>query len=79
MVPALAITQWATVDILSYAHILRNIKATMSSVAELADKRTVIVQMVAFSEPRWQLPRYLEMMEERGTNRSVFTGAPEGI
>ena len=28
-----------------------NIKATMSSVAALADRRTVIVQMVAFSEP----------------------------
>lgn len=43
-----------------------NIKATMSSVAALADKRTVIVQMVAFSEPRWQLPRYLEIMEDVG-------------
>jgi hypothetical protein len=42
------------------------IKATMSSVAALADNRTVIVQMVAFSEPRWQLPRYLETMEEVG-------------
>jgi hypothetical protein len=42
------------------------IKATMSSIAALADKRTVIVQMVAFSEPRWQLPRYLKMMEDAG-------------
>jgi hypothetical protein len=38
----------------------------MSSVAALADKRTIIVQMVAFSEPRWQLPRYLETMEDVG-------------
>jgi hypothetical protein len=43
-----------------------NIRATMSSVAALADDRTVIVQMVAFSEPKWQLPRYLETMEEAG-------------
>jgi hypothetical protein len=43
-----------------------NIKATMSSIAALADKRTVIVQMVAFSEPRWQLKRYLETMEDAG-------------
>jgi hypothetical protein len=43
-----------------------NIKATMASVAALADSRTIIVQMVAFSEPRWQLPRYLETMEEAG-------------
>lgn len=43
-----------------------NIHATMSSVAALANKRTVIVQMVAFSEPSWQLPRYLETMREAG-------------
>jgi hypothetical protein len=43
-----------------------NIRATMSSVASLADKRTVIVQMVAFSEPEWQLPRYLETMAQAG-------------
>jgi hypothetical protein len=43
-----------------------NIKGTMSSVAALADKRTVIVQMVAFSEPEWQLTRYLETMEQAG-------------
>ena len=43
-----------------------NIKATMTSVAALANARTVIAQMVAFSEPRWQLPRYLETMEEAG-------------
>jgi hypothetical protein len=34
-----------------------NIRATMSSVTALADSRTVVVQMVAFSEPAWQLPR----------------------
>jgi DNA methylase len=43
-----------------------SIKATMSSVAALADERTVIVQMVAFSEPEWQLPRYLDTMQEAG-------------
>jgi hypothetical protein len=43
-----------------------NISATMSSVAALANKRTVIVQMVAFSDPDWQLPRYLETMERAG-------------
>jgi hypothetical protein len=43
-----------------------NIRATMSSVAALADRSTVILQMVAFSEPGWQLPRYLETMRECG-------------
>jgi hypothetical protein len=43
-----------------------NIKASMSSVAALADSETVIVQMVAFSSPKWQLPRYLMAMDEAG-------------
>jgi hypothetical protein len=43
-----------------------NIKATMSSVAAVASKRTVFVQMLAFSEPEWQLPRYLKTMEQAG-------------
>ena len=43
-----------------------NIKATMSSVAALANKRTVIMQMVAFSEPECQLKRYLETMQQAG-------------
>jgi hypothetical protein len=43
-----------------------NICATMSSVAALANTRTVIVQTVAFSDPSWQLPRYLGTMEEAG-------------
>lgn len=43
-----------------------NIEATMSSVAALADENTIVVQMLAFSEANWQLPRYLETMEEAG-------------
>jgi hypothetical protein len=54
-----------------------NVRATMSSVAVLADARTVIVQMVAFSEPRWQLPRYLETMEKAGL-QEVFLPALNG-
>ncbi len=47
------------------------IHATMSSVAEIADERTIIVQMLAFSDPNWQLERYLETMKEAGL-REVF-------
>ena len=43
-----------------------NLKETFSSIAAMADERTTIVQMVAFSEQRWQLPKYLEIMEECG-------------
>jgi hypothetical protein len=49
-----------------------NICATMSSVAALADKRTTVVQMVAFSEPDWQLERYLETMEEAGLTEAFL-------
>jgi hypothetical protein len=43
-----------------------NIRATMSSVAALSNQDTIIVQMLAFSEPQWQLKRYLETMEDAG-------------
>ena len=36
-----------------------NIRSTMSSVVALADNQTIVVQMVAFSDPSRQLPRYL--------------------
>ncbi|TXL71559.1 hypothetical protein FHP25_29735 [Vineibacter terrae] len=51
-----------------------NIRASMSSVAALADDRTVIAQMVAFSSPDWQLPRYLEAMEEAGLTEMRLAG-----
>jgi hypothetical protein len=47
------------------------IRATMASVAKIADQHTVIVQMLAFSDPKWQLQRYLETMEDAGL-REVF-------
>lgn len=43
-----------------------NIRASMTSIAAISDNDTTIVQMVAFSEPKWQLPRYLETMQEAG-------------
>jgi hypothetical protein len=51
-----------------------NIRATMASVAAVADEHTFVVQMVGFSESKWQLPRYLETMEEAGL-REVFLPA----
>jgi hypothetical protein len=49
-----------------------NIQATMFSVAALADAETVVVQMIAFSAPDWQLPRYLEAMEEAGLSEVLL-------
>jgi hypothetical protein len=53
------------------------IKASMSSVAAIANRRTIIVQVVAFSEPSWQLPRYLQTMCECGLSE-VFLPALKG-
>ncbi|GIQ75966.1 DNA methyltransferase [Bradyrhizobium sp. RD5-C2] len=58
-----------------------NITGSMSSVAALADHDTLVVQMVAFSAPDWQLPRYLEAMEEAGLTEmhlSVLKGDRDG-
>jgi hypothetical protein len=49
-----------------------SIRATMASVAELSDEKTTIVQMVAFSEPKWQLERYLETMEQAGLSEAFL-------
>jgi hypothetical protein len=35
------------------------------------------VQMVAFSEPKWQLPRYLETMEEAGLTEMFLRALKE--
>ena len=44
----------------------------MSSVAALANKDTVVVQMIAFSDARKQLPRYLEAMEACGLSEMML-------
>ncbi len=51
--------------------------ATMSSVVRLCDQSTVVVQMLAFGEPEWQLPQYLETMEAAGL-REVFLPSLSG-
>lgn len=43
-----------------------NLHANFTSVAAMAGPETTIVQMVAFSEVEWQLPKYLEVMESCG-------------
>ncbi len=43
-----------------------NLEATFRSIANVCGHETTMVQMVAFSEPEWQLPRYLEVMNTCG-------------
>ncbi len=40
--------------------------ASFKSIKRLADEGTIFVQMVAFSEPSWQLPAYLKTMSSAG-------------
>ena len=43
-----------------------NLHASLQSVAALCDRDTMIVQVVAFSQPEWQLPRYLSVADDVG-------------
>lgn len=49
-----------------------NIKATMSSISAIANEHTVVAQMVAFSDPSWQLEKYLETMEAAGLQETFL-------
>jgi hypothetical protein len=40
--------------------------AAFSSIARISDSSTLVVQMVAFSQSSWQLPRYLNTMNQAG-------------
>jgi len=42
------------------------LRRCLSSMASLSDELTTLVQVVAFADPEWQLPRYLEAVEEAG-------------
>ncbi len=43
-----------------------NLEINMKSVAAVCDENTTIVQIVAFSELSWQLPRYLDILAKLG-------------
>jgi hypothetical protein len=49
-----------------------SVRATMASVAALADEDTTVVQMVAFSDLSWQLERYLKTMTEAGLSEAFL-------
>jgi hypothetical protein len=47
--------------------------AAFRSLANIADDHTLVVQMVAFSDPTWQLTRYLETMEQAGFEEKTIS------
>jgi DNA methylase len=58
-----------------------NLKESLQSVAALCDRDTTIVQVVAFSEPEWQLPRYLSVGDDAGMIECFLpdcTESPDG-
>lgn len=42
------------------------LRANMRSIAAVCGKHTTVMQVVAFSEPSWQLPRYLSVVDDVG-------------
>lgn len=58
-----------------------NLKASLRSVAALCDRNTMIVQVVAFSQPEWQLSRYLSVADDVGLDECLLpsgTYTPDG-
>lgn len=55
-----------------------NLEGAFRSIARMAGPETMVVQMVAFSEAEWQLPRYLEVMSECGLREKREWGITEG-
>lgn len=53
------------------------IKTIFNSLSKISDSNTLIVQLVAFSAPEWQLPQYLCVMEEAGFNEILIDGYSE--
>jgi len=49
-----------------------NVYKSFKSLAEIADSATTVVQMIAFSEPEWQLPLYIETLTDAGFTEIKF-------
>jgi len=48
------------------ADYFKGITTAFCGLAQVADSQTLIAQLVGFSQPHWQLPRYLEAMNAAG-------------
>ncbi len=42
------------------------LRSSFAAIASMLDQRALVVQLLAFSAPTWQLPAYLRTMEEAG-------------
>jgi hypothetical protein len=49
------------------------------ALSKVADKKTWLVQLVAFSAPQWQLPLFLEILQACGFNEVLLHDVPHAI
>jgi hypothetical protein len=54
------------------------LSAAFGSLARISNEDTLIVQMVAFSNPSWQLTRYLQVMQEAGLREVIMPQIANG-
>lgn len=55
--------------------------AAYKSIATISNKKTLLVQLVAFSDPSWQLHNFLKVLDNAGfseTNYANIANAPDG-
>jgi hypothetical protein len=50
-----------------------NLRSSLQSVVRLCKSDTMIVQVVAFSDPKWQLPAYLAIAKELGLREELLS------
>ena len=66
---------------LNLASYYSQIYEAFASLARIADYETLLVQMVAFSNPSWQFPEYLQVMKQAGFTEirlPILTNSPDG-
>lgn len=54
-------------------HYYENLSKAFQATVSLSSPETWFVQVVGFNEPEWQLPRYLEALEQAGLKETLFS------
>jgi hypothetical protein len=57
----------------------QNMRECYKELSAIAKKNTWLVQLVAFSAPEWQLPLYLEILQECGFDELLHNRMPQAI
>ena len=57
----------------------RQIEEAFYSVSKICGRETVVVQMLAFAEPSWQLPEYLKVMSHAGFSEMTIEGLANSV